>query len=56
MRAAANALRDNGLRRREVIFVAKRYPPVLGRSAADLKSILTFFRYQCGLRKVSILA
>lgn len=55
MRAAANALRENGLKRREVIYLSKRYPPLLSRSSTDIKNALTFFRYQCGLQKDDVM-
>jgi hypothetical protein len=42
MRAAGNALRSMGLRRGEVILIAKRHPPVLGRDPNLLIGELNF--------------
>lgn len=52
MRAAGNALREAGLRRGEVLLIARRHPPVLGRDPTLLINLINFLRYTCGLHKV----
>lgn len=52
MRAAGNALRTAGLRRGEVLQIARRHPPVLGRDPALLINLILFLRFNCGLHKV----
>ena len=52
MRAAGNALRTAGLRRREVLQIARRHPPVLGRDPTLLINLISFLRFNCGLHKV----
>ena len=54
MRAAGNALRSAGLRRGEVLQIATRHPPVLGRDPAMLINLIQFLRFNCGLHKVTI--
>jgi mTERF len=52
MKAAGNALRTAGLRRNEVLLIARRHPPVLGRDPALLMNLISFLRFTCGLNKV----
>lgn len=51
MRLACNALRAAGLKRTEVIQLVKRYPPILSRDVVEMKDLISFIKYQCGLRK-----
>jgi len=55
MRAAGNALRSMGLRRGEVILIARRHPPVLGRDSKLLIGLMSFLKNNCGLSKAQLL-
>jgi mTERF len=55
MRAAGNALRSAGLRRFEVLQVARRHPPVLARDPTQLVYLVSFLRYHCGLNRGDLL-
>jgi hypothetical protein len=55
MRAAGNALRKAGMRRWEVLQIARRYPPVLGRDPTTLLSLVSFLRFYCGMKKADLL-
>ena len=50
MRSAANALRRCGMRRADVVLLARRHPPLLARSAADLLALCQFLRADAGVR------
>ena len=50
MRSAANALRRCGMRRADVVLLARRHPPLLARSAADLQALCQFLRTDAGVR------
>ena len=52
MRSAGNALRAVGLRRAEVLQIARRYPPVLGKDGRSLITTVSFLKYNCGVSKV----
>ena len=54
MRSAANALLRAGVMRRDVVQLAKRYPPILGKNADDLAALISFFKATCGLRRSEI--
>jgi hypothetical protein len=54
MRLAGNALRAAGLRRADVVLLAKRFPPVLGRSPGELQALIVFLKVYCGLRKADL--
>ena len=55
MRAAGNALRKAGMRRWEVLQIARRHPPVLGRDPAALLNLVSFLRFYCGMKKADLL-
>ena len=56
MRAAGNALRAAGMRRWEVLQLARRHPPVLGRDPVALVNLVSFLRFHCGMKKADLLA
>lgn len=51
MRSAGNSLRAAGMRRADVVQLARRHPPLLARPAADLMQLCAFLRTHVGVRK-----
>lgn len=55
MKNAANALLRSGMRRNDVIQLAKRHPTILSTSPQQLREIMNFFKVKCGLRKSDLM-
>jgi hypothetical protein len=43
------------MRRWEVLQIARRHPPVLGRDPTALVHLISFLRYHCGMKKADLL-
>jgi hypothetical protein len=56
MKNAANALLRSGMRRKDVIQLAKRHPTILSTNPQQLRDIMTFFKVKCGLRKSDLMS
>lgn len=54
MRSACNALRSAGLRRSDVVTLARRHPPLLSRPAEELKNLCLFLKVHVGVRKAEL--
>lgn len=54
MRSACNALRSAGLRRSDVVTLARRHPPLLSRPAGELKNLCLFLKVHVGVRKAEL--
>lgn len=54
MRSACNALRRVGLRRSDVVQLARRHPPLLRRPASDLQNLCMFLKLHVGVRKAEL--
>lgn len=56
MKNAANALLRSGMRRKDVIQLAKRHPTILSTSPQQLRDVMNFFKVKCGLRKSDLMS
>ena len=43
------------MKRWEVVQIARRHPPILGREPNALIELISFLRYHCGMKKMDLL-